>query len=214
MKIHSAITVVLLGVLATAGAQAATYPFTASWTGTSQIVEVVDPGPPVVRFQTETTGSGSFGLVAYASQDIVNMATGAGNGTNVFTAGNGDQLFGSFVVQIIPTAVPGVVDLLGQTTFTGGTGLFLGASGSADFTGSGVFTSATAANSTFNYRGQVALVPEPGAWTLMTLGLGALGGLGAVRRRRLGPQRAGGVSCGAAAPTTPSATRPVICPAL
>jgi hypothetical protein len=192
MKRHCTTALVLLGVIATTGAQAATVPFSATWVGTSQIVEVIDPGPPVVRFQTDTTGSGSFGLVAYASQDIVNMATGAGSGTNVFTAGNGDQLFGSFKVQIIPTAAPGVVDLVGQTTFTGGTGYFLGASGMADFTGTGVFTSATAANASFNYSGQIAVVPEPGAWALMTLGLAALG---ALRRMRSGPQGRWAGSC-------------------
>ena len=138
-----------------------------------------------MRFQTETTGSGSFNLVAYAPQDIVNMATGAGQGTNVFTAGNGDQLFGSFNVQIIPTAAPGVIDLVGQTTFTGGIGYFFGASGIADFTGTGVFTSATAANATFNYSGQIAVVPEPGGWALMALGLAALC---ALTRLRPGPQ--------------------------
>ncbi len=141
----------------------------------------------MVRFNTVTTGSGSFDLAAYSSQDIVNMATGAGNGTNVFTAGNGDQLFGSFNVQIIPTGVPGVVDLRGRTTFTGGTGYFDGASGSADFTGSGLFASATAANAAFNYDGSIAVVPEPGAWALMTIGLAALG---AIRRLRVRPEAA------------------------
>jgi hypothetical protein len=92
--------------------------------GSSQIVEVIDAGPPVVSFQTETSGGGGFGLglVACASQDIVNMATSAGNGTNVFTAGNGDELFSRFNLQIVPKAVPGVVDLMDHTTFTGGTG--------------------------------------------------------------------------------------------
>ena len=184
MKLHCTTALVLLDALATAGAQATILPFSAAWTGTTQVVEVIDPGPPVLRFQTTTTGSGSFDLVAYASQDIVNMATGVGQGTNVFTAGNGDQLFGSFNVQIISTAAPGVVDLIGQTTFTGGTGYFFGASGIADFTGTGVFTSATAANATFNYNGQVAVVPEPGAWALMAMGLA---GLGALMRRRPGP---------------------------
>lgn len=190
MKRHCTTALVLLGATATAGAQAATLPFSAAWVGTSQVVEVIDPGPPVLRFQTETTGSGSFDLVAYSSQDIVNMATGAGSGTNVFTARNGDQLFGSFNVQVIPTAAPGVIDLVGQTTFTGGTGYFFGASGIADFTGTGVFTSASAANATFNYSGQIAVVPEPRAWALMALGLAALGVGTRLRPRLQGGARA------------------------
>ena len=80
MNRHTRIALVCLGTLASANALAAPLPFSASWAGTSQIVE-----------------------------DIVNMATGAGTGTNVFTASGGDQLFGSFSVQIVPTDVPGSV---------------------------------------------------------------------------------------------------------
>jgi hypothetical protein len=167
-------TLVFLGVLAAAPAHATPQAFSAAWQGTSQIVEVIDPGAPVVRFQTTALGSGSFDLVAYASEDIVDMATGAGTGSNVFTAANGDQLFGSFSVQIVPTAVPGGVDLFGHTTFTGGTGLFAGASGSADFTGSALFSSPTEADATLNFSGSVAVVPEPGRMALMALGLAAL----------------------------------------
>jgi hypothetical protein len=182
MKRTTRITLVCLGALASAGALGAPLPFSASWAGSAQIVEVLDPGPPVVRFQTTATGSGSFDLVSYTSQDIVNMATGAGTGTNVFTASSGDQLFGSFNVQIVPTDVPGSVNLFGHATFTGGSGLFDGATGSADFTGSAQFIDATTALASLNYSGSIALVPEPGTWLLMALGLTA--GLLQMRRQR------------------------------
>jgi hypothetical protein len=163
-----------IGTLGAPAAQAAMQPFSGSFQGGAQVVEVVDPATPVLRFQTQASGAGSFGLVAYASEDIVNMATGVGSGSHVFTAGNGDELFGQFTVQVVPTATPGTVDLFGQTRFTGGTGLFAQATGAADFTGSAVFTSETTALSTLNYGGSIALVPEPGGLSLMALGLAAL----------------------------------------
>lgn len=182
MNRHSRITLVWLGALASAGALAAPLPFSANLSGSSQIVEVIDAGPPVVRFQTAATGSGSFDLVSYTSEDIVNMSTGAGTGTNVFTAGSGDQLFSSFSVQIVPTGVPGSVNLFGHATFTGGSGIFGGATGSADFTGSAVFIDASTALASLAYDGSIALVPEPGSWALMVLGLAA--GLPLMRRQR------------------------------
>jgi hypothetical protein len=175
---------VLLGVLAAPAAQADTQPFSGSFQGGAQVVEVIDPAVPVLRFQTQAIGSGSFGLVSYSSEDIVNMATGVGSGKNVFTAGNGDQLFGLFTVQVAPTATPGTVDLFGKAQFIGGTGLFAGASGAAEFTGSAVFTSDTTALSTLQYRGNVALVPEPGGLSLMALGAAALASMNGLRSRR------------------------------
>ena len=178
-------TLIGLGVLALANVQAhaqlSAQPFSGQWQGSSQIVEVLDPGPPIVRFVTAATGAGSFDLVGYSSTDIINMATGVGSGSNVFTAGNGDQLFGSFTVQVVPTAVPGTVDLLGAATFTGGTGLFAGASGQAGFTGTALFTSPSTALASFSYDGTISMVPEPGNWARFAMGLAAL----ATRWRRL-----------------------------
>lgn len=144
--------------------------------GTAQVIEVVNPVGPVLRFQTQTTGSGSFGIAGYTitgytSTDVVDMSTGQGSGTNRFIADNGDELYGSFTVQAIPGEGPGLLQLLGLTTFTGGSGLFAGATGSASFTGSGQFISETQALASFTHQGSISLVPEPGSALLMAGGL-------------------------------------------
>ena len=155
------------------------FAFSASYDGVSNIVEIIDPGPPIVRFETVSTGAGSFNLNNYASTDIINMATGVGSGSSIFTAGNGDQLFGNFNVQVTPTGNPGQVALSGLLLFAGGTGQFAGASGEATLTGLGQFTSQTSANSHIEYDGRITLVPEP---TTLAIALPALAVL--VRRRR------------------------------
>ena len=155
-------------------ASADTLAFNASYVGVANVVEVLDPIGPVLSFQTISSGGGSFDLTRYLSNDVVNMATGSGTGTNRFIADNGDELYGSFSVQVTPTAVANVVHLVGQTDFTGGTGLFSGAVGSAVFTGSGIFTSATSAKSNLDFVGSISVVPEPGSWLLMSAGVMAL----------------------------------------
>ena len=155
---------------------AAANDFSAQVQGTAQVVEVINPVGPVLRFQTQTSGSGSFGMaghniVAYTSTDIVDMSTGQGSGTNRFIADNGDELLGSFTVQASPGAGPGLLQLLGLTTFTGGSGLFANATGSASFTGSGQFISDTQALASFTHQGSISLVPEPGSALLMAGGL-------------------------------------------
>ena len=58
---------------------------------------------------------------------LLNPVTGTINGTLVFTAANGDQLFGTVAAQFTsPT------DVVGTITFTGGTGRFEHATGQTD----------------------------------------------------------------------------------
>ncbi len=153
------------------GADAGPTPFQASYDGTAKIVAVIDSNGPVVRFETTSSGTGSFDLASYFSTDIVNLGTGAGDGTNRFVAVDGDELFGVFTVQIVPTDTPGVLGLTGTTLFTGGTGRFNGASGSASFSGSGQFISETTALTSLRFAGELSLVPEPASVGLALTGL-------------------------------------------
>ena len=168
--------------LATSDAQALSFQMQVS--GTSQVVEVINPQGPVLRFATQTEGSGSLGLTGYLSTDIVDMATGQGSGSNRFVAPNGDELRGSFTVQVVPTGAPGALRVEGLTLFDGGTGIFDGATGSARFVGTGQFISDTQALVSFEHTGQLSMVPEPATGALL------LGGLAAVaagaRRQRAG----------------------------
>ena len=74
--------------------------------GTAQVVEVINAQAPVLRFATQTEGSGGFMLTGYLSTDVVDMSTGQGSGSNRFVTASGDELLGSFTVQLIPTATP------------------------------------------------------------------------------------------------------------
>lgn len=150
--------------------------------GTSQVIEVINPQGPVLRFATQTEGSGGFNLTGYLSTDVVDMSTGQGSGSNRFVAANGDELLGSFTVQVIPTATAGTLRLEGLTQFSGGTGAFAGATGSASFVGSGTFISETRALVNFVHDGQLSMVPEPASAALLLGGLAAIG-VRASRRR-------------------------------
>jgi hypothetical protein len=150
-------------------------PFSAVIDGQSRIVEVINPTGPVVRVATEATGTGSIGALDYFSGDVLDLGNGQGSGVNRFVTAGG-ELFGSFTVQFIPGADASLFSLIGQMVFTGGTGAFLGASGSGSFEGNGHFVSASLANTHFSFVGDVSAVPEPGTALLSALGLGLASG--------------------------------------
>ena len=151
----------------TVQAQTLAQHFHAQVSGTAQVIEVIDPQGAVLRFATQTEGAGSFGLTGYLSTDVVNLATGQGSGSNRFVAGNGDELLGTFTVQVFPTGAPGALRVEGQTVFQGGTGIFDGATGSASFVGTGQFVSQTQALVSFVHEGQLSMVPEPATAALL-----------------------------------------------
>jgi hypothetical protein len=183
---HSATHPLLAALGATAlaaGAPAAqaSVPFSAVVDGQSSIVEVINPSGPVVRVATEAAGTASGAVLNYFSGDVLDLGNGQGSGTNRFVTADG-ELFGSFNVQFIPGADASLFSLVGQMVFTGGTGVFLGASGSGSFEGSGQFVSASLANTHFSFLGNVSAVPEPRTGLLLARGLASAGVRHRVRR--------------------------------
>jgi hypothetical protein len=114
------------------------------------------------------------------------MATGQGSGTNRFVAANGDELLGSFTLQVMPGDTPGALTVQGQSTFTGGTGVFSGATGSATLLGSGQFISDTQALVNFRHEGQLSMVPEPASAALLLSGIAVVGAQTVRQHKRRG----------------------------
>lgn len=175
-----------LCALAVGQAHADWVSFEAAMGGTSDIVEVIDPNVPIVRVQTEASGLGSLGLTGYRSGDVVNLATGVGSGFNTFFDPDGNELYGSFTVQLLP-GEGALLLLLGEMTFTGGTGVFAGASGSATFTGRARFESQTHALSSFFFSGNLQTVDAPPTAGLLAAGIGMF----LVQKRRRRPAASG-----------------------
>ena len=89
--------------------------------------------PPFVSATVEATGQAThLGEFTWTILATVNRATGMATGTFLFTAANGDTVFGALSGQSTLTA-PGVLTIVENMIITGGTGRFAGSTGS--FTG-------------------------------------------------------------------------------
>jgi len=113
--------------------------------------------PPLVSAQVRARGAATqLGKFTYLGQFTVNTTTRIGSGTFVFTAANGDTLFGTISGQATFTP-PNVLTIAETGTITGGTGRFAGTTGG--FTMSRVKNTVTGATSA-SFAGTISL---PGA---------------------------------------------------
>ncbi len=94
-------------------------------------VDIATPQvPPLVSVQVKATGIATqLGNFTYLGLFTVNTMTRLGSGTFLFTAANGDTVFGTISGQATFTP-PNVLSIMEIGTITGGTGRFAGATGS------------------------------------------------------------------------------------
>ena len=118
--------VVVLGLAgpAAAGEQV---PFKGSYEGVDIGIPLV---PPFAAVTVEATGNAThLGNFTFTELATVNRATGMGSGIFLFTAANGDTVFGTISGQARFTP-PNVLAIVEIATITGGTGRFADATGS------------------------------------------------------------------------------------
>jgi hypothetical protein len=164
-------------------ASAAVFSFDSVSTGTFQALTP----PPLVSVSITHPNVAvnlPFEFTSMAATQVVDFGATppAGLGHFTFTAPGGDELRGDWNVIFLGTANPLEFVAPGSFTFTGGSGIFDGATGSGTLTALVHFAdpTMTGGTSTVAWNGQIALVPEP---TIMALGCVGLV-LFAVRRSR------------------------------
>jgi hypothetical protein len=109
-------------------------PFRGTMVGLTTSSEFIDPTHllETVSMSGQATQLGSYTGGGTVETDLSNLTT---VGHFILTAANGDTLSVFMTGQATPTATPGIVGLVEQRTFFGGTGRFAGAYGEAIATG-------------------------------------------------------------------------------
>lgn len=128
---------------------------------------------------TNAPGTSNFGAITYSHTACTSgSAGGPVQGIFSINAG-GDLLQGSFDGTVTPTGTP-ISNLFFTYLITGGTGQFLGATGSFYGIGTADLSKGPPATISLNFRA----VPEPATWGMMLLGFA---GIGLTVRRRAMP---------------------------
>ena len=140
---------------------------------------------------THPPGVGASNLGSFTSTESQCQNNATGNvfdGRFTFDFGGGNTFFGTYVGTLVgippPPPPPGtVLDVSFTYTLTGGTGIFVGASGSLLGTGTITLNPLPIGNSShIDISGTVTTIPEPATVLLLSSGLAGVGA--AVRRRR------------------------------
>jgi hypothetical protein len=115
--------------------------------------------------------------------DLDNATVDLVNSTAIWSDGDGDKIFTSYVSDAGTPVNAFLTKFTGTFDITGGTGKFLGTDGQGVFeafffySAPGVVAQVTSINA-----GEITLIPEPATWLML---LGGLGLLGAARLRRV-----------------------------
>lgn len=122
-------------------------------------------------------GTSNLGNFLQTALHCLTPATGASVGQFSMDFGGGNTLFGDYHSALTSSSTAGVFGYLGSYDVSGGSGSFLGASGS--FTDVGLLDrrNGNVANAVGVFSGTLNLapVPEPGVWALLLGGLGIVG---------------------------------------
>lgn len=163
--------------------------FTGSVTGASTFVGL-DPtcaAPEIFRSVIDpasTTGTSSLGDFTFGTHTCLSAGGALSSGTFIIDFGT-DTFNGIFDGGSTPTDVTGISDTAWLFTILGGTGLYEGASGTFEGTGTADARSRPTLVS-IDFAGTVFTpVPEPATWLLMILGFGQVGLLARRRRRQV-----------------------------
>jgi hypothetical protein len=181
------IALLWLGVATQAEASAITFigtrDFMGGAPGAAAIGRCGAPAPPNLQvIHPPGIGASNLGSFTSTESHCVNVATGnIFGGLFLFDFGGDETLFGTYVGSIALPPTLGLSVVSFAYTLTGGTGDFIGSTGSLNGLGTVDFTIPGQSSSHIALEGTVNTVPEPA--TVVLLG-SALAGVAAARSRR------------------------------
>lgn len=173
-----------LALMAAAPVAAAIVAFTGSEHNTTNYPQ---PSPACSEPQAQVSfgaadnavGTSNLGSFATTQTHCIALPPPANYNDGLFSYAfaQGDTLMGTYFGTLSFSVTPGLLDNIQYYAVTGGSGRFLGASGS--FTGIGTLDLRPGANlfSQQNFNGSLALpaVPEPATWLMLIAGFGLIG---------------------------------------